>query len=74
MEPLPLAKRVRRKLRLSQREFAERYGLSLRSLQQWEQRRRELPEATRSYLLVIEQIPEIVGEAYASARDRSPSS
>ncbi len=35
---------LRERTGLSQREFAERYHLSVRSLQQWEQGRRKPPE------------------------------
>jgi putative transcriptional regulator len=55
--------RVRRKLGLSQSAFATRYRIPLRTLQQWEQGRRE-PDATAlAYLKVIEREPEAAARA-----------
>ncbi|ALG71110.1 XRE family transcriptional regulator [Azospirillum thiophilum] len=61
----PLAKRVRRSTRLSQEAFAERFGIPLRTLQEWEQGRREPDAAVESYLRVIEKEPDIVAHALA---------
>jgi putative transcriptional regulator len=63
----PLAKRVRRSLGLSQAEFSSRFGIPLRTLQEWEQGRRE-PDATSITLLtVIEREPDAVARALAAA-------
>ena len=35
--PLPDVKAIRKKLKLSQAEFASRFGFSVRTVQQWEQ-------------------------------------
>jgi len=48
---------------LSQSEFARRYGISPRSLQEWEQGRREPEGAVRAYLLVIDRDPQAVESA-----------
>jgi DNA-binding transcriptional regulator YiaG len=48
---------LREKLSLSQEEFAERYMLSLRTIQEWEQRRREPSDAARVLLYAIAQDP-----------------
>ena len=62
-----LVQRVRRKSGLSQAAFAARYRVPARTLQEWEQGRRE-PEATAlAYLLVIEREPEAVTRALSSA-------
>ncbi|WP_236552709.1 DNA-binding transcriptional regulator [Belnapia sp. F-4-1] len=62
-----IVQRVRRQSGLSQAAFATRYGIPVRSLQEWEQGRRE-PEATvLSYLRVIEQIPDAVTQALSKA-------
>src|SRR6266536_3097680 len=45
---------VRKKLGLSQSEFAGQFRINLRSLQDWEQGRREPESAVRAYLKVIE--------------------
>ena len=63
VQALEFARRVREVregLGLSQAEFARQFGLSLRSLQEWEQARR-LPEmAVFAYLGVIERNTMIV--------------
>lgn len=57
---------VRRKVGLSQQEFAARYALSVRTVQQWEQGRSEPELAVRAYLTVIERNPEAVLKALAA--------
>lgn len=54
---------IRAKSGLSQSQFAERYGFSPRTLQDWEQGRREPDSAVRAYLTVIERNPEAVETA-----------
>jgi putative transcriptional regulator len=54
---------VREGLSLSQAEFARRFGLSLRSLQEWEQARRLPDMAVFAYLRVIERNPKAVQSA-----------
>lgn len=66
MKHPPLAKRVRRTLGLSQDAFAERFGIPLRTLQEWEQGRREPDAATASYLRVIEREPDVVARVLAA--------
>lgn len=60
------AKRVRRALSLSQEEFANRFGIPLRTLQEWEQGRREPDATTLAYLKVIEREPDIVTRVLAA--------
>lgn len=60
------AKRVRRALGLSQEEFANRFGISRRTLQEWEQGRREPDATTLAYLKVIEREPDIVARVLAA--------
>ncbi|MCC6590731.1 MAG: helix-turn-helix domain-containing protein [Bryobacterales bacterium] len=57
------ARTVREGLGLSQAEFARRFGLSLRSLQEWEQARRLPDRVVFAYLRVIERNPEAVQSA-----------
>lgn len=54
---------VRERLGLSQSDFAGRFGLSLRSLQEWEQGRRLPDMAVLTYLRVIERKPKEVQSA-----------
>ena len=56
---------TRLKLGMSQPDFAEAFGFSLRALQDWERGRAEPPAAIRSYLRVIEREPEAVMRALA---------
>ncbi len=56
-------KAVRERLGLTQEQFALRYGLDLDSLQNWEAKRRKPDAAARSYLRVIERMPESASEA-----------
>ena len=51
---------------LSRAEFAKRFGLDLRAVQDWEQGRRHPDRAARAYLTVIARRPEAVIEALAS--------
>jgi len=61
-------KAIRAKHRLTQKDFAGRYGFSVTTLRQWEQGRRKPEGPTRAYLLVIERNPKAVCEAlYGSA-------
>jgi putative transcriptional regulator len=63
VQALEFARRVREVregLSLTQAEFAQRFGLSLRSLQEWEQSRRLPDGAVLSYLQVIERNPKAV--------------
>jgi len=54
---------IRRRLKLSQAEFARRFGFSPRAVQDWEQGRRKPETAARAYLLVIAHDPKAVDRA-----------
>lgn len=60
-------KTVRRRTGLSQAAFAARYGINLRTLQDWEQGRVQPDGPARAYLLVIDREPRAVERALASA-------
>jgi putative transcriptional regulator len=67
--PLPLEVdvcAVRANTGLSRTEFARRFALDPRALQDWEQGRRRPDRAARAYLTVISRHPEAVVEALAS--------
>ena len=55
--------RIRKKLNMNQKEFAEHFGFSKRTVQEWEQGRRVPSGATRSFLYVIDREPEAVQRA-----------
>ena len=59
---------IRERSGLSQTEFARRYGISPRSLQEWEQGRRQPEGAVRAYLLVIDRNPHAVENALQRPR------
>jgi putative transcriptional regulator len=56
---------IRKRLALSQAEFAARFGFKLDALQNWEQGRRRPEGAARSLLRVIEREPAAVMRALA---------
>lgn len=58
---------IRRRSGLSQTAFATRYGLNLRTLQDWEQGRTQPDGPARAYLLVIDREPRAVARALAAA-------
>jgi putative transcriptional regulator len=69
--PLPNVKAIRHKLGLSQAEFAQRFGFSVRTVQQWEQGRAVPDRPARILLRVIETAPQAVERALAvGAADR----
>jgi putative transcriptional regulator len=57
---------VRAATGLSRAEFARRFALDPRALQDWEQGRRRPDRAARAYLKVISRRPDAVEEALAS--------
>lgn len=52
---------------LSQRDFATLMGVSVRTLQEWEQGRRRPSGAAQTLLIVAQRHPEILRELAASA-------
>lgn len=58
--PLPDVRRIRRQLGLTQAEFAKRFGLSQRTVEQWEQGRAVPDRPARILLAVIERNPQAV--------------
>lgn len=58
---------VRRKLGLSQREFALRFGFSLSTVRNWEQGHRAPEGPTRVLLTIIDREPDAVERALKTA-------
>ena len=59
----PTAERIlalRKRMKLSRRKFADRFGLDARAVQDWEQGRRVPDRAARVLLTVIDRDPEAV--------------
>jgi putative transcriptional regulator len=71
---LPDVRAIRRKLRLSQAEFAKRFGFSVRTVQEWEQGRAVPDRPARILLRVIEKSPKAVERAVAAGREASGES
>lgn len=60
-------RRIRERSGLTQEEFALRFGLDVDTLQNWEAGRRAMPAAVRSYMRVIDRMPEQAGSALETA-------
>ncbi len=58
---------IRDKLELSQSQFANRFGLSVRAVREWEQGRRQPEAPARILLLMIANRPNVVDEVLAAA-------
>ncbi|MCA6129101.1 NadS family protein [Thalassolituus oleivorans] len=63
---IPDVKAIRETTGLSQRLFANMIGVSLRTLQNWEQIRRTPDGPARALLLVVKKNPMVVMEALGS--------
>jgi putative transcriptional regulator len=70
--PVPNVKAIRHKLGLSQTEFAQQFGFSVRTVQQWEQRRAVPDRPARILLRVIETAPQAVERALATSATGRP--
>jgi putative transcriptional regulator len=60
-------RRIRKKMSMSQSEFAEHFGVSVRTVQDWEQGRRVPDGAARAFLMVIDGEPEAVHRALTAS-------
>src|SRR5438309_7968334 len=64
--PKPIdVKAIRKRVKMSQAEFARAYGISKRALQEWEQGGRQPDSAARAYLTVIAKEPAMVRRVLA---------
>jgi len=63
MRRTPQVRVIRRALKLSQEDFAERFHIPLGTLRDWEQGRKDPDAAARAYLTVIGRNPFAVTEA-----------
>lgn len=57
---------IRNKLHLSQEQFAKYFGVSIRTIQEWEQHRRTPTTTARNFLIVIAREPKAVQKALAN--------
>ena len=64
--------KLRRRYRLTQQAFAERLGISLGTLRNWEQKRR-IPDGPAQRLLeLIEDRPDVAADIFAREADPAP--
>ena len=55
-------KAIREGMEMSQSEFAEHFGFSIRTLQDWEQGRRVPGGVAKNFLILLQRNPEMVRE------------
>ncbi len=65
-------KRIRKKLNMSQSVFAGYFGVSIRTIQDWEQGRRVPSGASKNFLFVIDQEPDAVRRALTDSPEIRP--
>jgi putative transcriptional regulator len=58
---------IRTRLRMTQEEFAARFGFSINTVRHWEQGKRQPEGPARAYLLVIDRAPKAVQKALRAA-------
>jgi putative transcriptional regulator len=58
-------KAIRNKLKLSQAQFANKFGIAAGTLRDWEQHRKQPDGPARALLMVIDKEPEAVARALA---------
>lgn len=63
-------RKIREKLHKSQSEFARMIGVSVATLQNWEQGRRQPEGPARALLVVASKAPDVVAKALADAARR----
>jgi putative transcriptional regulator len=66
IKTLPDPKRIRKKLKLTQKEFSRRYEIPLGTLRDWERRARFPDSAARAYLTVISRDPKRIAALLAA--------
>ena len=66
--PIPDVRSIREGLKLSQAEFAERFHLSQRTIQQWEQHRAMPDMPARVLLKAIQHSPDVIAKAAAEVQ------
>jgi putative transcriptional regulator len=66
--------RIRKKINMSQSQFAAYFGVSVRTIQEWEQGRVVPSRSARAFLTVIDREPEAVRRALVSfSSDDAPT-
>lgn len=60
LETSPDVAKLRKKLKLSQREFSAVYHINIETLRKWEQHQRDPDSISRAYLKCIQNDPELI--------------
>ena len=60
LQTSPDVGKLRKKLKLSQREFSAIYHINIETLRKWEQHQRDPDTISRAYLKCIQNDPEII--------------
>ena len=74
MRPVPNPKEIRRRLNMTQEQFAARFDMALGTLRDWEQGVRTPDRTARTLLRVIDRNPEAVIQALEDPKHRRPAS
>ena len=62
LQTSPDVAKLRKKLKLSQREFSAIYHINIETLRKWEQHQRDPDTISRAYLKCIQNNPKIIRE------------
>lgn len=60
LEVSPDVAKLRKKLKLTQREFSDAYRINIETLRKWEQHQRDPDSISRAYLKCIKHDPELI--------------
>jgi putative transcriptional regulator len=64
--PVPAIVEIRQNVGMSQAQFAELLGVSIRTLQEWEQGRRKPSGAAASLLVLADKRPDVLREVFST--------
>jgi putative transcriptional regulator len=62
LQTSPDVAKIRKKLKLSQREFSALYHINIETLRKWEQHQRDPDSISRAYLKCIQNNPALIRE------------
>lgn len=62
LQTSPEVGKLRKKLKLSQREFSATYRINIETLRKWEQGQRDPDSVSRAYLKCIQYNPKLISE------------
>jgi len=60
LEASPDVQKLRKNLKLSQRDFSEMYHINIETLRKWEQHKRQPDTISRAYLKCIKNNPKLI--------------